>query len=85
MVEVAGEFSPETKPKASSGEYFLRGWGRSGGVWVVNNPDGEGSGAGLVEGFLSVEPDAGARVDLRVISSGLVGVGGASRESGVGC
>lgn len=40
VVEGAGEFSPDTKPKASSGEYFLLGWGRSGGFWTANIGDG---------------------------------------------
>ena len=42
-----------TRSKASSGEYFLRAWGRSGGFWRANNPDDRDSGAGLFGGFLS--------------------------------
>lgn len=83
MVEGAGEFSPDTKPKASNGEYFLRGWGRSGGFWGASNPDGRGSGAGagLVEGFLSGELDVGVRISLWDMPSDLVRV---SNDTGVG-
>lgn len=80
MVEGAGEFSADTKPNASNGEYFLRGWGRSGGFWKANSPDGRGSevGAGLIEGFFSGELDIGVRFSLRAVSSDLVGVDTAS-------
>jgi len=84
VVEGTGEFSPDTKPKASSGEYFLRGWGRSDGFWVANNPDGGGSDAGAgVDGFLSGELDSGPRVILRDTSD-LVEVEGVSRNAGAG-
>lgn len=64
VVVGAGELSPDTKPKASKGEYFLRGWGRSGGFWKANNVDDGGSdiGACLVKDLLSGELDIGARV-----------------------
>ena len=85
VVEGTGEFSPDTKPKASSGEYFLRGWGRSDGFWVVSNPDDGGSDAGAgTDGFLSGELDSGPRVILRGTSPDLIKVEGVSRNAGYG-
>lgn len=85
VVEGTGEFSPETIPKASNGEYFLRGWGRSGGFCEVSNPDGRGSeaGTGLAEeGILSGELDTGARVSLFVMPPDLFLTVEASRGTG---
>jgi len=83
VVDGTGEFSPDIRPKASRGEYFLLGWGRSGGFWKAKNGDGTGSGtgAGLAEGFLSGELDADVWVNLRAMSSDLVGVEGESKDS----
>lgn len=86
MVEGTGEFSPETRPKASNGEYFLRGWGRSGGFCEGSNPDGVRSGVGAdlaEECFLSGELDSGVRVSLFDVPPDLFIMGEASRGTGV--
>jgi hypothetical protein len=86
-VEGAGELSPDTKPKASNGEYFLRGWGRSAGFCEVSSPGDRlsGAGAGPVEvGFLSGELDIGVRVSLLVISPDLFRIREESRGTGAG-
>lgn len=85
MEEGTGEFSPDIKPKASNGEYFLRGWSRSGGSCEVSNPDGRSSGAGpglAEEGFLSGELDTDVRLSLFVMSVDLFITGEVSRGTG---